>query len=191
MVPPPFRPRRLQGCGKRRAQLGRRGARIHHFGMESFPAGLASARAPSRRSSSPRQGFIRAGGVEGDPCLGTPSSSFPSFQALEAYLPTPTPSVLHFPRLRPFWRRRRSKQGVFTCARRPPLNGQAASRRAARPQTRVSSFSIRLPCPPPLCHPDFLTLPLCTQPLCTQQWVKSFRFSLDEFELPDSCICVL
>lgn len=97
--PPPLLPRRLQGCEKRGVHLGHRGARIHSFGVKPLPPGLASARAPSCPSFSPRFGFIRAGDEEGDPRPAWAPLALSSlcFSAFGASLPTPTSNFLPFP----------------------------------------------------------------------------------------------
>lgn len=65
-------PWRLQGRGNRGLHPSRHGAPTH-FRAKLLPPGLAAARAPSPRFSSPRCGSLRAGDEEGDPRPGHPS----------------------------------------------------------------------------------------------------------------------
>lgn len=116
-------------------------------GLKSTPAQsrfhwVSPQRGPLIVASFPRDtGPFRSGARKVTPAWAPALSLHPPLQLLKhncLHLP-PVSSV--FLTSCPSRHCQRSKQGAFTCARRPPSDGQAASRKAARSQICISLVS--------------------------------------------------
>lgn len=176
--PPPFPPRRLR----------------EERGFPGPPRGSNPLVRPE--AASPRPGLgsgpflshlllglgsLRDRGEEGAPCPGTPSppsNLLPSVWRVSGY-PGPQFPPFSLPPALLGTVEGRNK----VCSPAPAVGRWADRQRRGRQRGLGHALLRGLPSPsppPPQSHPDFLTLPFCTQ-----QWLKGLRALQDVFRLPD------